>query len=180
AAALQSARKARAAAEESLIDPLTGVGNRRRFDAELAAALSRRAVTALCMLDLDHFKAVNDTHGHPAGDALLEAVSSVMRDAVRPSDSVYRIGGEEFAIVLRDTPLREAVEIAERVRSSIEARPFDIDGRAPLPASASFGVAASEQGDPAELIAPGDAALYEATKAGRNRVHASRTRTGAV
>src|SRR4029079_14389079 len=92
AAAIDSARSARAVIEDTLLDPLTGIGNRRGFDADLAA-LDAGDDVALVMVDLDHFKSVNDTHGHPAGDALLTAVAALVRDTIRPGDSVYRFGG---------------------------------------------------------------------------------------
>lgn len=173
AAALQTAAQTRAAVEESLADPLTGVGNRRRFDAELPAALADDRATALCIVDLDHFKAVNDTYGHPAGDALLKQVAAVMQGAMRPGDSVYRIGGEEFALVLRHTTFADAVDVAERVRGTIAERAFDIDTAEPLRATASIGVAVAVDVDAAKLTASADAALYAAKESGRNRVEAS-------
>jgi len=173
AAALQTAGQTRAAREESLADPLTGVGNRRRFDAELPATLADDRATALAIVDLDHFKAVNDTHGHPAGDALLKQVGALMRGAMRPGDSVYRIGGEEFALVFRHTTFADAVDAAERVRTAIAERPFDIGGHGPLRATASIGVAVAVDEDAARLTANADAALYAAKESGRNRVKTS-------
>ena len=170
AAALQTASQTRAAVEESLADPLTGVGNRRRFDAELPATLSDSRTTALCIVDLDHFKSVNDTHGHPAGDALLKQVAARMQASMRPGDSVYRIGGEEFALVLRRTSFDDAVDVAERVRSAIAAEAFDIGGGERLTATASIGVAVAVDADAAGLTASADAALYAAKENGRNRV----------
>ena len=173
AAALQTASQTRAAVEESLADPLTGVGNRRRFDAELPATLADDRATALCIVDLDHFKAVNDTHGHPAGDALLKQVGTLMQNAMRPGDSVYRIGGEEFALVLRHATFADAVDVAERVRSAIAGHPFDIGASEPLRATASIGVAVAASADAAKLTASADAALYAAKESGRNRVETS-------
>src|SRR5438270_240946 len=139
AAALQTAEQTRTAMEKSLSDPLTGVGNRRRFDAELSAALSDDRATALCIVDLDHFKTVNDTYGHPAGDALLKGVAAGMQAAMRPGDSVYRIGGEEFALLLRHTTFVDALDVAERVRSAIAEEEFDVNTVDPLRATASIG-----------------------------------------
>jgi len=173
AAAMQTATQTRAAVEESLADPLTGVGNRRRFDAELPATLADDRATALCIVDLDHFKLVNDTHGHPAGDALLKQVGAVMQGAMRPGDSVYRIGGEEFALVLRHATFAEAVDVAERVRAAIAERPFEIGETEPLRATASIGVAVAASADAAKLTATADAALYAAKESGRNRVQTS-------
>ena len=175
AAALQTATQTRAAVEESLIDPLTGVGNRRRFDTELPATLADDRATALCIVDLDHFKAVNDTHGHPAGDALLKQVGAVMQTAMRPGDSVYRIGGEEFALVLRHANFADAVDVAERVRAAIADQPFDVGSAEPLHATASIGVAVAASADAAKLTASADAALYAAKESGRNRVETTKT-----
>ncbi|HEX2700800.1 MAG TPA: diguanylate cyclase [Acidimicrobiales bacterium] len=170
AASLDNARQARSAIEDSLVDPLTGVGNRRRFDLDLDRALADGSPTALFMVDLDHFKAVNDTHGHPAGDAVLRGVSSLMREGVRPGDSVYRFGGEEFCVLLQRTSAEEAGEVAERVRRAIAGRPFSVGATDPLRATASFGVAASGDADAAALVARADHALYAAKQSGRNRV----------
>ena len=170
AAALQSAGQARAAIEDSLVDPLTGVGNRRRFDMELAGAIGPGSPTALLMVDLDHFKSVNDRHGHLAGDALLKGVSGVMRDWVRPGDSVYRLGGEEFSVLLRGASAEEAKAVAERVRAALAQRKFRVGAREPLGATASIGVAAANDGDARDLVARADAALYDAKQSGRNRV----------
>ena len=180
AAAMQNARQARAAVEESLLDPLTGIGNRRRFELDLAASLTDNTMTALCLVDLDHFKSVNDGHGHPAGDALLKRVSAVMRDTVRPSDSVYRVGGEEFAILLRRSTLAEVADVAERVRAAIAERPFDVGASEPLVATASLGVAAAFNAERADLVGRADVALYEAKQSGRNRVRVHGGQRGAV
>jgi diguanylate cyclase (GGDEF)-like protein len=176
AAAMQSAREAH---EKTYVDALTGAGNRRRLDAELPRILelAEGRPTAVCMLDLDHFKAVNDTFGHPAGDALLRAVAQVLRLAVRPGDAIYRYGGEEFCIVLPDTDTEAASAVAERMRAAIAGVPFDVGAPEPLVATASLGVAAARNQDAATLIERADAALYEAKNAGRNQV--ARARSGA-
>ena len=174
AAVLQSERHAQSAIEDSLVDPLTGANNRRRFDRDLHAALSRTtpaAPVSLAIVDLDHFKRVNDTHGHPAGDALLKAVVATVQQAVRPGDGVYRFGGEEFCILFADTTSADAVDVAERVRAAIAASPFDVGTGTPLAATASIGVASSTAADQgADLLARADAALYAAKEGGRNRV----------
>jgi two-component system cell cycle response regulator len=179
AAVLQTERQTQHAIEESLLDPLSGANNRRRFDRDLAAALARAEATrplALAIVDLDHFKRVNDTHGHPAGDALLKAIVERLEAAVRPGDAVYRFGGEEFCLLFTHATATEAFEVAERVRSEIAARPFDIGAAAPHTATASIGVAVSRAGDdPGALVARADAALYEAKEGGRNRVVAGDT-----
>ena len=169
AAAMQSSRQAE---EQTLTDALTGVGNRRRLDKELPLVVAEAAgrPTAVIMVDLDHFKNVNDTHGHPAGDALLRAIAEILRDTVRPADAVYRYGGEEFCILLPETDGPTAVTVAERVRTTVAARSFDVTASEPLRATASLGVASSTRADPAELVAKADQALYAAKQGGRNRV----------
>jgi len=172
AAALQSAARTRAAVDASLVDPLTGVGNRRGLDAHLPTVLASTAgrATGFVMVDLDHFKSVNDTHGHPAGDSLLRGVCAVIRETIRPADAVYRYGGEEFCLVLPGTAAPEAEQIADRVRVAIATTPFDIGTSEPLSITASLGVAVSDGTDPQTLVARADAALYEAKRAGRDRV----------
>ena len=176
AAVLQSERHAQSAIEDSLVDPLTGANNRRRFDRDLDAALTTSGATApvaLAIIDLDHFKRVNDTHGHPAGDALLKAVVGAVQHAVRPGDGVYRFGGEEFCVLFTDTTAEDAHDVAERVRREIAARPYDVGAAEPLAATASIGVASTLPGtarDAADLLARADAALYAAKESGRNQV----------
>jgi diguanylate cyclase (GGDEF)-like protein len=177
AAVLQSERHAQSAIEDSLIDPLTGANNRRRFDRDLTAALATTGPTAppvsLAIVDLDHFKRVNDTHGHPAGDALLKAVVAKVQHAVRPGDGVYRFGGEEFCVLFTATAAPEAFEVAERVRAAIAAASFDVGAAERLPATASIGVATTSdttRPDAADLLARADAALYAAKEGGRNQV----------
>lgn len=175
AAARSSAAQARSTREETMIDQLTQVGNRRRFNADLERVLAEAegAATGLCMVDLDHFKAVNDNYGHPAGDAVLVQLAKVMRGAVRPSDAVYRFGGEEFALVLPRTSLAEAVDVAERVRLAIEEHHYDTGSGEALRKTASIGVASQATTDGDSLVAMADAALYEAKGSGRNRVVAA-------
>ena len=169
AAAMQSSRQAE---EQTLTDGLTGVGNRRRLDKELPRVVADAAgrSTAVIMVDLDHFKSVNDTHGHPAGDALLKAIAEVLRDTVRPADAVYRYGGEEFCVVLPETDGPTAVTVAERIRATVGGRSFDVTGSDPIRATASLGVASSTGADPADLVAKADRALYAAKQGGRDRV----------
>jgi diguanylate cyclase (GGDEF)-like protein len=174
AAALHSARQARATIEDGLVDGLTRVGNRRRFDRELDDALAAPTTTSLIIVDLDRFKLVNDTHGHPAGDALLRGVADVVRAHVRPGDSVYRFGGEEFCVLLRETDEAEAARVAERVRETLAVTPFDIGQPEPLRVTASFGVSQAVGPSPAALLGRADAALYRAKHGGRNRVELAR------
>jgi diguanylate cyclase (GGDEF)-like protein len=171
ATALLSAGRADSLAEASLIDPLTNVGNRRRLDRELEGFLrdADGRSTGVIMVDLDHFTSVNDNHGHPAGDALLQAVSGVIRENVRPHDHVYRYGGEEFCIVLPDTSRDEAHQAAERVGEAIRSTAFEAGTSSPLRATVSMGVATSTHATAADLIGAADRALYEAKQTGRDR-----------
>jgi diguanylate cyclase (GGDEF)-like protein len=172
AAALESARYTDEAEERSLLDGLTGVGNRLRLERELPALVSATdSPTSLIMVDLDHFKAVNDSHGHQAGDDLLRAVADLIRVNVRPRDTVYRYGGEEFCVVLPGATKAEAVEVAERVRGAIEgAETASGPDNVIVEATASFGVASARGGDSETLVRRADEALYEAKETGRNRV----------
>jgi diguanylate cyclase (GGDEF)-like protein len=153
-------------------DELTGLVNRRGLDREMALWAGDAA--ALLIVDLDFFKRVNDTLGHVAGDAALRHLASVLRSALRERDVAARIGGEEFALWLPDTPLGPAVEVAERVRAAVQATPVRWSGRE-IPLTCSVGVAAQPEttGVRDNLYAAADAALYRAKQAGRNRVAVS-------
>jgi len=152
-------------------DPLTGVANRRYFFTSFEEAFeeSRRTGRAFScvMADIDHFKQVNDLHGHTMGDEVIRLVSASIRSVIRSSDAVCRYGGEEFCVALLDTPLEAARAVAERMRQTI-----DSPGFARIPLTVSFGVSGVEFGAQtlAELIQQADAALYAAKRAGRNRV----------
>lgn len=156
-------------------DALTRCLNRRGFARRLEAAceLSRRRadhVLALVMLDLDHFKEVNDSAGHALGDELLQQVSEVLEEAVRDEDAVARLGGDEFALLLGDASDAVALEVAERVRARLAALDFAHDGRR-FRVSASIGVAMFEgDDDDRTLMARADRASYQAKRGGRNRV----------
>lgn len=170
-AALEAARLHHLAAELSQVDPLTRLFNRRRFAADLAdeSARSRRhgRPLAFLMADVDHFKTVNDTLGHLRGDTILREVAEVLINAKRAGDTVYRYGGEEFAVLARETDLRGGVELAERLRSAVE-REF-VHQRPAV--TMSVGVAElPDNGPPDLLVAAADAALYAAKTSGRNRV----------
>ncbi|HEV8424382.1 MAG TPA: diguanylate cyclase [Actinomycetes bacterium] len=149
-------------------DGLTGVANRRSWDDELSRALARaaRSGQAMCvaLIDLDHFKAYNDRHGHQAGDRLLKAAAAAWRSRLRKTDLLARYGGEEFAVLLPDCRLDDAMEISNRLRT---AQP---EG------TCSIGVAVWDtREDGAELVARADRALYSAKESGRNRCCADRT-----
>ena len=159
----------------SLTDPLTGVGNRRRLEQALTAEIGRAERTGgtLCafMTDLDHFKRVNDTYGHDAGDRVLAAFSDMLRRCTRVSDVVARYGGEEFVVLMPGADLAQACGIAERVRETCSACCIE---PLPDPVTASFGVAELAAGEAGrDLLRRADAALYRAKQAGRNRVAAA-------
>jgi two-component system, cell cycle response regulator len=156
----------------SLTDPLTGVGNRRYLEQALVAEISRasRTGTRLCaiMADLDHFKGVNDTYGHAAGDRVLAAFGDLLRRHTRVIDIAARFGGEEFIVLLPNTDLENAISIANRIRESLAACPIE---SLPDPVTASFGVAEMAPDESGSgLLRRADAALYEAKHSGRNRV----------
>lgn len=155
---------------QSLTDGLTGLPNRRAFDIELTRRLAeaRRSgrPIGLCLIDIDHFKSFNDTYGHRAGDDALAAVAEVLRQSCRLADIPARYGGEEMALILPDTPLDGAADVAERLRLAIAARP--IPHRR---VTVSIGVAGSTgEHSPERLIETADRALYDAKDSGRDRV----------
>lgn len=155
----------------SRTDILTGLPNRRGFEEQLQDAISRcnrhGETAALIMIDIDNFKDVNDQYGHEVGDRVLQEFSQRMRDAIRLSDRPARWGGEEFAIVLPLSDIEEALEMAERLRSTMADCPFPESGSL----SASFGVTVIRPDDDiAEAVLRADRALYTAKRLGRNRV----------
>lgn len=168
-------RTSRRLSRQSLIDPLTGVANRAAIEAEAIRAIEGSprtgAAVSLLMLDLDHFKAINDRHGHAAGDRVLCATTDVWQTLLRGRDPLGRIGGEEFVVVCVDTTLEQAIVVAERLREATAALRFD-DIDPALRVTVSIGVAQSQRtGDTHEgVLARADAALYRAKQGGRNRV----------
>jgi diguanylate cyclase (GGDEF)-like protein len=159
---------------QALTDELTGLANHGRFQERLAAESEQvrryHHPLGLIMLDIDDFKAINDTYGHPQGDFVLEAVARVVRDNSREADTPARYGGEEMALILPHTDLDGAYAIAERVRAAIEALEIPrIDSDGVLRTTASVGVAATRDGTRESLIAEADAALYDAKRQGKNR-----------
>lgn len=164
------------AREEASIDPLTGIMNRRGFDLELARHCreSSDAATPLClvMVDIDHFKQVNDTYGHPFGDKVIRAVGQAMSQLTQRKDLVARYGGEEFVLLLPETSAIEAREVAGRIRRAIARGQIKSNGANPVGnITISAGVAEFARGeDPTSLTARADRALYAAKQAGRNQV----------
>lgn len=162
--------------ELSIRDSLTGLYNAgefaRRMEEEEARWKRTRRPFSLLMLDLDRFKEVNDTYGHPAGDAVLKAVVTIVLSELRPGDTVCRYGGEEFAVILPETPGGGAIVAAERVRGSVAAAPITIAWGKDVHVTVSIGAAAfpDDAKSPEALVAMADEALYAAKRAGRNRV----------
>ena len=162
--------------EKAMHDSLTGLLNHEEIlgalDRELARSQRDGVCVSVIMADIDHFKKINDTYGHPAGDAVLRIIAQKMRAMERSYDSIGRYGGEEFLIVLPECCLECAVAFAERLRSSISRDSIDTP-EGLIPVTISLGVAASSSGrrlDEHNLVKSADAALYRAKENGRNRV----------
>ena len=176
AMAVQNARLHEQTVELSITDPLTGVPNRRHLFTTLEAEINRAnrfgTQLSILMVDIDHFKKLNDAAGHSAGDEVLREVCSLMRRMVRRVDTLARYGGEEFVVVLPETSAAGAQNLAERICSSIRSTPFDGDeGEPPLHVTVSIGGSVyPEQGTTsATLLRAADRALYQAKGAGRDR-----------
>ena len=171
--ALENAHLHHVVQRQATTDELTGLVNRRRFMAALRAEIARQSRVegpSLILADLDDFKVVNDRFGHPVGDDLLQAFAAAMRACLRDVDVAGRLGGEEFAVLLPDTPLDAALAVAERLRLLVETPQLvrhDVD----ISATASFGVAELLDGEGVdEVLRRADAALYRAKAAGKNTV----------
>ena len=163
--------------QESMIDPLTGIQNRRSFDDELAkccaTSKSNQEPLSLLIIDIDHFKKVNDTYGHVVGDAVLKRVAEALNNTVRGGDLLARYGGEEFVVVLPNTPMEGAERVADNICNNVRNLPMDKNqvGKEVGRVTVSVGVALyhgaeSEQ----DFVARSDTALYRAKESGRNRV----------
>lgn len=155
-------------------DPLTQIFNRRHItdmaNKEINKMERNRSEFSIIMLDIDHFKKVNDTYGHTAGDAALVTCATMLKNSIRSTDYVGRLGGEEFCIMLPNTRLKDAHLLAERVRMTLEHTPLVYDGKT-IPLTASFGVATLVQkGEWSDLLNSADMAMYRAKKNGRNQV----------
>ncbi len=157
-------------------DQLTGILNRREFDRIMKEEAERAQrfghALSLVMVDIDHFKSVNDTHGHPAGDSVLKVVAKILSGQLRTVDRLARYGGEEFALVLVQTDLAAATDVARRVVAAVAAQPIVIEGGPTLKLTVSAGLATLPQ-DVSRielLVGAADRSLYAAKKAGRNRV----------
>jgi diguanylate cyclase (GGDEF)-like protein len=162
-------------AAESGTDRLTGLGSRNRMmeAVEREAAQRDRYGRSFCVAlgDIDHFKRVNDTHGHAAGDRVLAMVGAAIRDTVRAGDEAFRYGGEEFLVVLKNADLAAGIHVTERLRQAVARHPVTLDDGTAVEVTISFGIAVARPGEAAAaVVAAADRALYAAKAAGRNRV----------
>jgi two-component system, cell cycle response regulator len=162
--------------ESVLRDDLTKAFNKKyfldRLESEFAYAVRHNVPAALVAFDIDHFKQVNDSHGHPAGDLVLIELAAAVAATVRVEDVFARVGGEEFSVICRGADLMQGKIVAERIRYAVEKHSFAYEGT-PIPVTVSVGVAAVPTPsirDANELISAADQMLYEAKRAGRNRV----------
>jgi diguanylate cyclase len=173
-------RNLESAIRDSTIDALTGVANRKSFETVIRKiagdAMNSGDDLSLLMIDIDHFKRVNDTWGHQTGDTVLRHLAQTVQQAVRGGDHVARYGGEEFAVILPRTDARSAVNVAENIRKALAREPLQLDLNPPMtPITVSIGAACYEPGDPlADWVGRTDAALYHAKNEGRNRVELDR------
>jgi diguanylate cyclase (GGDEF)-like protein len=161
--------------ESASRDVLTQIYNKRffleRLNSEFAYAVRHHALLSLIIFDIDHFKRINDTHGHVAGDYVLSALARIVTPMIRSEDTFARYGGEEFVIMSRSTDPPSAAVVSERVRQHIAGHAFDFEGTR-IPVTVSLGVAGIPHPDiktAEDLVARADRALYEAKRAGRNR-----------
>ncbi len=166
----------KASIEMAITDPLTGLYNRRYLESHLKHMIehyiNRGKVLSVLAVDVDYFKAVNDTHGHDAGDKVLQELATRLKDNTRSIDLCCRVGGEEFIIVLPSTDVPTSEKIAERLRKSVAARSFIIGGTQPVPVTVSLGLASltGVEDTLERLLKRADEALYAAKREGRNRV----------
>ncbi len=178
AIALSNARMVDRLEHQAAEDPLTGLANQRAFHGACTAEFSRArragSAVSIVMLDLDEFKAINDQHGHPYGDQILIDVADALRTAIRAHDTLARMGGEEFAILLPDADAAAAHDIAERARAAIAGIPA---ARTALSCSAGVATASPADASPVDLLELADRALYQAKRLGRDRTVTSRSTT---
>lgn len=164
--------------EDARKDFLTGLNNVRRFDTLLNSAIyeakQRKENLSFLFIDIDFFKKVNDTYGHPEGDLVLKGLSEILRKSCRNFDIISRNGGEEFSVILLDCSLDRAVEIAERIRKNVEQSTFTLSSGQELKVTISIGVSSYPEttSDPEKLVEYSDIALYNAKRDGRNLVRA--------
>ena len=162
--------------EHAITDPLTGLHNRRYMETHLGTLVNQATMSgqtlSILVADIDYFKKVNDTYGHDAGDNVLREFATRLRRNTRGIDLACRLGGEEFVIIMPDTELPRAMQVAERLRSCIASEPFQVNAEIALKVTASVGVSTLERREdtPETLFKRADTALYSAKRSGRNRV----------
>jgi two-component system cell cycle response regulator len=176
AASLRHIQRFSTVKKEAIYDTLTNLFNRRHFEEELSAetqkAFENESNLSVIMVDIDHFKNVNDTFGHDGGDKVLRKVATLLKNSVRKYDTVARYGGEEFVLLLPGAPLDPTNMVAERIRRLIENTPFDV-GQTQIRITISLGISnfpIHRMKSKEELMKMADLALYEAKRGGRNRV----------
>jgi diguanylate cyclase len=153
------------------LDPLTGLCNRRTMDQRLNSLWDGPAPLSVLMLDIDHFKRINDTFGHACGDLVLRQVAEALRRCLRAEDCAFRYGGEEFMVLLPNTPLAGALSVAESIRGRVEALQIPHRENGSMHCTVSLGVASRQDRDNRDsLFQRADRALYQAKQRGRNRV----------
>jgi len=167
-------RRADELGEQAITDPLTGTRNRRGITISTLEAMAHAEryghPLSVAMIDVDHFKDVNDTHGHKAGDRVLQGVAAILTETLRLPDKIGRYGGEEFLLVMPETGLNETSKITERIRQQVSESEFDIGDRK-VTLTISIGAALFEKGEDLEqLVSRADRALYRAKASGRNSV----------
>jgi diguanylate cyclase len=161
---------------EARTDALSGVGNRKAFDEALQFMISKMHKTkvrfALLLIDVDHFKWINDTHGHQSGDSVIQRLGETLKSVVRPGDYVARFGGDEFAVLYENVNLENAERAAWRMRNKVERTNFDAGvGESRVAVTLSMGLAVADPADaPEEVFRKADAALYRSKESGRNRL----------
>ncbi|WP_180960363.1 diguanylate cyclase [Neobacillus cucumis] len=162
--------------QQATYDYRTGLKNVRQFELHLSEAFSnpnlKKNTIGLLFIDIDHFKQINDTYGHPAGDVILKEFAVLLKKSVRKQDKVFRNGGEEFSALLVDANLEEAAQIAERLRKSVENHSFTLPDQSSLQVTISIGVATNSKKDESsmDLVNQADEALYKAKETGRNKI----------
>lgn len=165
--------------QESVTDFLTGLNNVRQFDAVwnklVGSASEKNERLSLLIIDIDHFKNVNDTYGHPVGDRILKELGKILKNTSRSFDVVSRNGGEEFSVILPDCQSELAIEIAERIRKAVEIHDFKVSSLDSINITVSIGAATYPETvtDTARIVGTADKCLYKAKRTGRNRVCAS-------
>jgi len=165
--------------ESAVKDGLTGIYNKKyfldRIETDFSYAKRHHAPLALIMFDIDHFKKINDGHGHPAGDHVLKELAALVKRTIRNEDVLARFGGEEFVLLMRDVDDEKALMLAERLRRAVEQAPFEFEGqRIPVTISVGVGTMSDSHNLPMQksedLVSNADRSLYQAKRAGRNRV----------